>query len=711
MGSVASERLPSEIEVPERGTGAKGTGASSHSATHSTPGHSSADITNETGATRVQQIEGASKVQIAGSLDQVYPVAVPGLRLAAHPASLGAGFLCIIAGLAATLAALTTGISNSWQIAGVALASLCLIGLTASSLALRKSGAVDTVAVMMVLSAAYLITGAGWYTLASENQTLSPFAAGSPLLAVGCVIVCCYGVSRKTLPLLGVYQAVFHGGLTSLDLFTLLGSRGEVSQEVIPVAQGAEVPLVPRMVAPADIEILSGCITVDEHMLSGVAKTRVLDEGEVLFGGSLILGGEAKGRALTSTKDSCLSILESLVAKRFSRAAHIEREEESTARRSTLLALIFCSVAAAISFSERSPDPSAILLAGGGVLLCSLFAILRDALLINRLQFLTAWARRGLIVPSLGKLDDLTQCREVTFEYPLVSRFSAPVAKKLIILDDRVGAKELASSLLSLVGRAETELFRSVAQLFRGIASDFSPQRVLDLREVQDFGMTGIVHGVSFSIGTEEYLVERGIHFQPEDAHLSDDAVVGNLYVTVGADVVAVVTLEEGTLTALEREKSIPSWPADISARVYTGSPQSSGIPHLVVRASVPVSIPPKKDAPNSNSSGEESTTQEDRSVETLNNQKTLLEALPMPDSSITVHKSAITLLGAGLEEFGVLIPTARDHLSRIERLSHVLQGVCILGVISVFLGLLVPVLAAIAFPITLGLTRELPHR
>jgi hypothetical protein len=97
--------------------------------------------------------------------------------------------------------------------------------------------------------------------------------------------------------------------------------------------------------------------------------------------------------------------------------------------------------------------------------------------------------------------------------------------------------------------------------------------------------------------------------------------------------------------------------------------------------------------------------------VEKSSNQSTLLEALPMPESTIAIHKGAITLLGAGVEEFGVLIPTAREHLSRVERTSRVLQVVCILGVVSVFVGILVPVLAAIAFPLTLGLTRQLPHR
>jgi len=705
LGSVASERPPSETGVLERGV-----------ATNSIPEQSTGPTLSDSPTTshheknREFQPKGA-ETHGQGSLDHVYPVAVPGMRSAASPISLAAGLICIITGVAASVAALTSGLSNSWQIAGVALASLCLITLTISSVALRKSGAVDTVAVVMVLAAAYLISGAGWYALASENRSLSPFAAASPLLAVGCIMVCFYGVSRKTLPLLGVDQAIFHGGLTPTDTFSLLGARERDSDRVRTTEKGSEVHLDPRMVAPADIEIVSGCITVDEYKLAGVAKTRVLEEGDILFGGSLILGGEAKGRALAATNDSCLSILESLIAKRLSFAAHIEREEESTARRSTLLALIFCSVAAAISFSERSPDPTAILLAGGGVLLCALFAILRDALLINRLQFLTAWAKRGLIVPSLGRLDDLTRCREVTFEYPLVSRFSAPVAKELVILDDRVGAKELSASLLSLVGRAETELFKSVAQLFRKQASDFSPQRVLDLREVESLGMTGTVHGVSFSIGTEEYLVDRGIHFQPEDAHLSDESALGTLYITVGSDVVAVVLLAEGALTALEREKNINSWPADISARVYTGAPQSSGIPNLVVRASVPAAIPTTKDRAAHSSSDGGSTMKPGELVEKSSNQSTLLEALPMPESTIAIHKGAITLLGAGVEEFGVLIPTAREHLSRVERTSRVLQVVCILGVVSVFVGILVPVLAAIAFPLTLGLTRQLPHR
>ena len=639
-----------------------------------------------------------------------FPVSVPGLWFASHTGSLLGGLFSILAGLVALGFALTSGISTSWQIAGTAYSSVCLLGLTASAFALRKTGAVDTVAVLMLLVASYLVTGAGWYSLATEGSTLSAFAASSPLLAVGCVMVCFFGVARKILPLLGVYQAVFHGGLTSDDRFSLLGGNVKGCGFARSVTKGDEVILVAGNIAPADIVISSGCVTVEELKLSGVPITKVLDEGEVLFGGSRILGGEAKGIALGHTPEACLAVLESLVAKRLSLAAHREREEESTARRSTLLALIFCSVAAAISFSERSPDPAASLLAGGGVLLCSLFAVLRDALLIARLQFLAAWSRRGVVVPTFNVLDSLARCREVAFEFPLVAKYSVPVATEFAVLDDRIGAKELASNLLSIVGRSEGEIFRSVTQLLHKVANDYTPQRVLDMQESSERGITGLVHGVAFSIGTEDFLVESGIHFQPEDSRDSVDQGIPNLYVAVGGEVVAMFRLSEGPLASIAKDRSPTSWPATIAARVYTGVVQNTLVPHLVVRSAIPTAIPAAipTGEPNVSLNPNTSTVKDAPRLE-LPSAPLSLEALPMPNAAISVHRTGITLIGATPDQFGVLIPAARNHLNRVERLSQALQVVCILGVISVFLGLLVPVWAALAFPIVLALAREIP--
>jgi hypothetical protein len=84
------------------------------------------------------------------------------------------------------------------------------------------------------------------------------------------------------------------------------------------------------------------------------------------------------------------------------------------------------------------------------------------------------------------------------------------------------------------------------------------------------------------------------------------------------------------------------------------------------------------------------------------------LEAYPMTDGAIAIHRDALTLLGGEPAQLGRLIPSAHAHLLRVDRIGHLLQGVCIVGVVSVFLGLLVPVVAAIGFPLALLGTKNL---
>ena len=668
------------------------------------------------------------------------------LTFPAHPLILVAGTIAILAGTVALCTIPIGFLTHGWQIAAVAVASFLLLPAAASLVALRGSGAVDHSATVMTLIGTLLVVSAGWFWLITGGASAAIGPTAAPLLALGVTLLAVHGIARKIIPLVGVYEAVFNDGLTTRDRFALLGGASEpgIARDIHrEVAKDSPIDLIAGSVVSADTEILSGSVTVDERRFSGVPTIRVLDEGEVLFGGSTILAGEAKGRTLSTGKGSCLALLESLIAKRFSRAAHEERLEESTARRSTLLAIIFCSVAAAISFAERSVDPTASLLASGGILICSLFALLRDSLLIHRLQFLTTWSRRGVVVPTLSSLDTLTDCSEVSFEFPLVEEHSAPVAERLEVFDDRVSREELAATLLSLVGRAEGALFKSAAQLCGEIASNYEPQRVLGFKEFGTKGICGVLHGVDFSVGTEELLIERGIFIQPHNHDEGDEAAsLPRYYVAVGSDVVACFTLTHGSLYPVLAGQSPKIWGDFPKAAIYTGATDSFGTQsgayneassrlseyahggikdaaadtsadlassptlnkspkrHLLVRCQAPTkfvsSVSPAGDKPVAG--GEKGT------------QKVIgcVEAYPMTEGAIGIHRDAITLLGGDPAQLGLLIPAAQSHLNRVERIGYLLQGVCILGVISVFLGLLVPVVAAVGFPLALFGTRNL---
>lgn len=698
----------------------------------------SADVVGDMGretSTRPQQSEAKENdpPQYFSSVPLTFP---------AHPLVLLIGVVAIASGMAA-LGTIPFGfLSHAWQVAAIASATLLLLPAGASLLALKGSGAVDHSATLMTFCGSVLVVSAGWFWLFAGVGASAIGPSSAPLLAVGVALIAVHGVARKVLPLVGVYEAVFNDGLTSKERFTLLGGRSKSDtrhDSHLEVAKDSPIDLTPGSVVAADTEILSGSVTVDERRLSGVSSIRVLDEGEFLFGGSTVLAGQAKGSTLSTGKGSCLALLESIIAKRFSRAAHVERLEESTARRSTLLAIIFCSVAAAISFAERSEDPTASLLASGGILICALFALLRDSLLIHRLQFLTNWSRRGVVIPSLASLDTLAGCSEVTFEFPVVEAHSVAKIDRLEILDDRVSEAELAATLLSLLGRAEGELFKSAAQVCGILASSYEPQRVLDYKEFDGKGMCGVLHGVDFTVGTEEFLVDRGIFIQLEEQSESAEMPLPKYYVAVGLDVVAAFLLSPGSLSSLLSGHALSGWEGGPRAGVYTGNspvmdrradhgkegeaesstgssatdvsaPLHPQEKFLLVRAQAPrkTSAQLTHTAQGTSTALMQPTSINATPMYGAPRSNLALEAYPMTDGAIAIHRDALTLLGGEPSQLGRLIPSAHAHLLRVDRIGHLLQGVCIVGVVSVFLGLLVPVVAAIGFPLALLGTKNL---
>jgi hypothetical protein len=86
------------------------------------------------------------------------------------------------------------------------------------------------------------------------------------------------------------------------------------------------------------------------------------------------------------------------------------------------------------------------------------------------------------------------------------------------------------------------------------------------MREYQGRGICGIVHGVELSIGSEDFLVERGIMVQPSDgtgeSYSANDGVEKIVLVAIDDDIVARfhITLDQSDLV-----------PADNSSVVWNG--------------------------------------------------------------------------------------------------------------------------------------------
>jgi cation transport ATPase len=227
-----------------------------------------------------------------------------------------------------------------------------------------------------------------------------------------------------------------------------------------------------------------------------------------------------------------------------------DQESLSAARRRQseerfVLFVALCSVALAFLMSEYTASAALILYGAALLLFIGVVPGTLDLVAALERSLIVHWARLGLISRSNGVLERLRGVAAVYID-PVVSEDPGVISVvSLELLDDRIGRAALCATLSSIVGRGEDELFTALATFCQRQAGEVLPDRVIELREYEGQGMCGAIRGVEFSIGSEEFLMDRGIMLQPSDA-LAAQANQRVLYAAIDDDVVARFRLRSG---------------------------------------------------------------------------------------------------------------------------------------------------------------------
>jgi hypothetical protein len=125
--------------------------------------------------------------------------------------------------------------------------------------------------------------------------------------------------------------------------------------------------------------------------------------------------------------------------------------------------------------------------------------------------------QRGYLLADADSVKQLAAVNSVECDASRCGEGSLLKAVSLDVLDDRLAPAALCDFLCALVGRAEDPALAAVGEYCRRYGKTPSVERVVDLREYVGRGICGLVHGVELSVGTEDFLVERGIMIQPSD--------------------------------------------------------------------------------------------------------------------------------------------------------------------------------------------------
>lgn len=452
---------------------------------------------------------------------------------------------------------------------------------------------------IVLLSAAFASVAVLWevYSLVSGRvPRSSPFLF---LPIVGAVAVCAAAfivglsvVSSTVTPLLAAAPALAVGTLLFGNALALLGTqlvrpdsdylypRSFVRNESARL--GDVISYKAGEVVAVDGRIERGCVAVDERRWSPVSEFRVREESEVVYAGSEVLSGAADVVALTTPREASLSQLQAVLAPMIEESQQGLESEDLRASRWSALVILFLAASAGIFWQERSPGYVQALLATGTVALFGSVCGISGLLYGLRRSLIQRWVERGYLLATPDSCKQLAAVTSVECDPSRCGDGSLLQAVSLDVLDDRLSQAALCEFLSALLGRAEDPALLAAGEYCRRLGKTPSVERVVDLREYLGRGICGTVHGVELSIGSEDFLVERGIMVQPSDGGTAgagerlvlvaiDDDVVARIHVT--SDQRGVVPAEGGA-----------HWQGGLHVAIAPGVARTLGDDTLLIR-------------------------------------------------------------------------------------------------------------------------------
>lgn len=294
----------------------------------------------------------------------------------------------------------------------------------------------------------------------------------------------------------------------------------EVALERIPIAALAIGDLV-RVgagdVVPCDGRVIAGVAEIYERKLTGRGRPVLKGIGREVFAGSIVNSGSIDLKCEATPDEARISHFGDALNQQLERVLAIPPRVLTTFGLFNLLAVVAGFIGAIVASNRGAPigEVSAIVCAVALVVTLSrtskLIRILKAAAL-TKIYYLGAMFRAP---ESLEIVAGVKACvLEIDPENPpgreTVERFE--------MIDQRFERDTILSITLALVGSADEEGAESLYQGLRALlVSEPALFPVSDFNSYPGLGVSGTVQGAEFSIGSEEFLIERGVQIQPSE--------------------------------------------------------------------------------------------------------------------------------------------------------------------------------------------------
>ena len=279
---------------------------------------------------------------------------------------------------------------------------------------------------------------------------------------------------------------------------------------------GEIVEFTPGEYLTCDGEIVSGLAEVYERRYSGYGAPKMKGAGQPIYAGSKILRGALHVKIATTPDESMLGYFGSLLEDRIFREVNLEKNSNYLEALFSAL-ILFGGACAALYLNDQGATLTESLMVGSGVFFLTLIPrVFRILPKWDSAVMLGAFMRGALLK---GKY--CTKLLERIRTLLTFSSSNAPVGKQRVrdieLLDLRVDPKSLDLALLSLLSCSEDDSHAAVVQHLFQKVKVATPYPVSEPRVYSGRGVCGLIDGTDFSVGTEEFMIERGVQLQASD--------------------------------------------------------------------------------------------------------------------------------------------------------------------------------------------------
>ena len=282
----------------------------------------------------------------------------------------------------------------------------------------------------------------------------------------------------------------------------ILTTQGtEVDVPLEEVTTGMTVIVRPGEQIPVDGAILTGVTAVDESMLTGESLPQEKGVGDTVFGGTVNTNGAISLRALKVGSETVLARIIRMVEDAQGSKAPIQQIADKISGIFVPAVLIAAAVALLITGFVTGDWQTAVIHSVAVLVIacpCALGLATPTAIMVGT----GLGAKNGILIKGGQALETASHITSV-----ILDKTGTITAGKPQVTDLSLKEERLLDVIVSLENQSEHPLAQAILNYGKEQGAQTLP--VSEFAAIPGFGITGVIAGITYRLGTKDYVAER----------------------------------------------------------------------------------------------------------------------------------------------------------------------------------------------------------